>query len=184
MAITDLSFPHFIPVLLMLGMVALNHLIVHQRTERRYAIEAARLSAALGAELRMLHDLYAKNLELLDAKAGYLMSTRSPVLVYKSNLGRLSSLFEAPIIEHLVAVFAQNERIEALLAAHSNSKGGLTYVLTADSKVDELRDMYVQTARELDWTRHALDGGAPIARPAGHSLQWMAGLLQSPQPSP
>ena len=184
MVLTDLSFPHFIPVLLMLGMVALNHLIVHQRTERRYALEATRLSAALAAELRVLHDLYAKNLELLDAKAGYLMSTRSPVLIYKGNLGRLPSLFEAPIIEHLVGVFAQNERIEAVLAAHANSKGGLTYVLTANSKIDELRDMYLQTSREVEWTRHALESGAPIAKPPGHGLQWMAGLLQSPQPSP
>lgn len=183
MAIFDPTIYHLLPIVLMLGMVALNHFIVHQRTERRYALEASRLRAALGAELQVLLDLYAKNLELLETKAGYLLSTRAPVIVYKGNLGRLPSLFEAPVIEHLVSVFAQNERIEALLATHANCKNGLTYVLTADSKVDELKGMYLETSRELQWTREALDGHT-AARPAGRDLQWVSGLLQSPQPSP
>jgi hypothetical protein len=184
MTILEPSIYHFLPILLMLGMVALNHMIVHQRTERRYSIEAARLRAGLTAEMRVLVDLYAKNLELLETKAGYLLSTRSPVMVYRSNLGRITSLFEATVIEHLVNIFAQNERIEAVLAAHATSKGGLTYTLTADSKVDELKQMYLDTSRELDWACQALEGGGRLVKPLNHSLQWVSGLLQSPQPSP
>ena len=82
-----------------------------------------------------------------------------------------------------MTVFAQNERIEALLATHANCKNGLTYVLTADSKVDELKDLYVQTSRELAWTRQALNGGDKVAKPVDHSLQWVSGLLQAPQAS-
>jgi hypothetical protein len=167
----------------MLGAVALNHVIVHRRTERRYAVEAARLCAGLAAELRVLGELYETNLDLLEEKAGYLLSTRSPVVVYRSNLGRLTSLLDASIIQQLVTIFARNEQIEALLAAHATSKAGLTFQLTAESKVDALKDLYRQTARELEWTRNALEGRGDPALAAHASVQWAAGLLLSPQPS-
>ena len=184
MEITSISIYHFLPVLLMLVMVVLNHVIIHQRAERRYALESARLCAGLIAELRVLRELYEKNLDLLETKAGYLLSTRSPVMVYKTNLGRLTSLLDALTIQHLVTIFAQNERIEAVLAAHATCKAGLTYQLTPESKVEELKEMYQRTARELAWASEALEARDNLAKAPNHSLQWVAGLLQSPQPSP
>ena len=112
MNMTTDTFWHLSPFILMFGMVALNHLITHHRTEQRYAIEAARLSAALRAELVILQDLYRTNLRLIEDKADHLFSGRVAVLVYKGNLGRLTSLFDSNTIEQLVAVFARNEMIE------------------------------------------------------------------------
>jgi len=183
MEISGLSTFHLFPVLFMLAVVAINHVIVYRRTEKRYAIEAERLCAGLTAELRMLRELYDQNLGLLEAKAGYLLSTRSPVVVYKSNLGRLTSLLDASIIQQLVTIFARNEQIEALLAAHATSKAGLTFQLTAESKIDALKELYQQTARELDWARMALEGRGDPAPSAHLRFASTVGLLFSPQPS-
>src|SRR5262245_33187130 len=103
---------HLFPIVLMIGMVTLNHLIMHQRMERRYALEADRLRSALLAELRALHKTYMTNLELIESKAGYVVSTRSVAAVYRGNLPRLASLFEPPVIEPLVTWFAENEALE------------------------------------------------------------------------
>lgn len=147
---------HSMPVLLMLGMVGLNHLIMHHRTERRYALEASRLRAALISELRALQEIYRMNLELIESKANYLISARSPVLVYKGNLGRLTSLFDSPVIENLVSLFARNEIIEGLLAAHAIGKGGVSYQLTPETKLHELKQMYAAGADHAAWTCNAL----------------------------
>jgi hypothetical protein len=71
---------HLLPVVLMLGMIGLNHVIMHQRAERRYELEANRLRSALVAELRALHKLYLTNLDLIESKANYLLSTRAPAI--------------------------------------------------------------------------------------------------------
>ena len=63
------------PFLLMLALTALNHMIIHQRTERRYAIEAERLRSAIVAELRVLHELYLSNLKSIEDDANYVLST-------------------------------------------------------------------------------------------------------------
>jgi hypothetical protein len=140
---------HFLPVMLMLGMVALNHFIMHQRAERRYALEASRLTSALLAELRALLKLYLTNLELIETKANYLLSTRSSAVIYKGNLGRFTSLFEPPLIEGLVTWFAENELLEARLAAQANSKGGIAYAVTPETQIEEFRQMFATGADAL-----------------------------------
>src|SRR5262245_8100257 len=124
---------HLSPLVVMFGMVTLNHLIMHHRMERRYALEADRLRSALLAELRALHKVYMTNLELIDSKAGYVVSTRSVAAVYRGNLPRLTSLFEPPVIEPLVTWFAENEALEGKLAAQATSKGGISYQLTPET---------------------------------------------------
>ena len=94
----------FIPVVLMLSIVIANHIVTAQRNDRKTAAEASRFSAALVAELRAMLDLYKINLDLIEQKANYLLSTRSSIAIYKGNLGRLTALLEKPAIEHVVGV--------------------------------------------------------------------------------
>lgn len=161
---------HYLPLLLMLSIVAVNHLITHQRTERRYALEALRLRAALSSELRALQDTYQMNLDLISRNEDHLMSVRSPVMIYRSNLGRVTSLFESELVDELVSLFARNETIEALLAAHGTSKGGLSYLLTPKSKVEGLKQMLAAGVNHIEWTRQVLDQtqerGSPTPVPA------------------
>jgi len=147
---------HLSPLVVMFGMVTLNHLIMHHRMERRYALEADRLRSALLAELRALHKVYMTNLELIDSKAGYVVSTRSVAAVYRGNLPRLTSLFEPPVIEPLVTWFAENEALEGKLAAQATSKGGISYQLTPETGLDELKRLYAEGADALAATCDAL----------------------------
>ncbi len=152
MLLTGESIWHLSPLILMLGVLALNHLIVHHRTERRYKLEAARLTGALIAELRALHKLYLINLDLIERNATYVLSSRSSSVIYRGNIGRLTSLFDVPIIERLVTLFAENEALEARLAAQATSKGGMSYQLTVDTKLEELKQMYAIGAKDLEST--------------------------------
>jgi len=148
------AFGHWIaalsPVLLMLTIVILNHVVTQQRNDRKTASEASRFSAALAAEMRSMLGLYKMNLDLIEQKANYLLSTRSSIAIYRGNLGRLTTLLERPAIELVVEVFAQNERIEAVVAAHSNLKCNLTYQFSlADSKFDEWKRMYEEVSQSI-----------------------------------
>jgi len=173
---------HLSPILLMFGMVTLNHLIMHHRAERRYALEAGRLRSALLAELRALHKVYLANLDLIDRKANYLLSTRPVAAVYRGNLPRLTSLFEPPVIEPLVTWFAENEALEAKLAAQATSKGGLSYQLTPETGLDELKDMFTTGSERLASTYAALErddvrGGAAHGSTARHSPLFDSGVM-------
>jgi hypothetical protein len=147
----SLAFSHVIgplvPVLLMLSIVVTNHVVTGSRTNKKTIEESARFSAALAAELRAVLELYGVNLALIERKADYMLSTRSSIVVYKGNLGRLTLLLDKIAIEPVVSVFAQNERIEAIVAAHSNFKCNLTYQFTpADEKFAEWKVMYEQAS--------------------------------------
>jgi hypothetical protein len=169
----------FIPVVLMLSVVIANHIVTGQRNDRKTAAEAARFSAALVAELGAMLDLYKMNLDLIEQKANYLLSTRSSIAIYKGNLGRLTALLEKPAIEHVVGVFAQNERIEAVVAAHSNLKCNLTYQFSqADSKFDEWKQMYEQASRNIASACRILEGGAGSPGPLNNGLSWRTVLGQ------
>jgi hypothetical protein len=157
---------HFIAVAMTVGILAANHRIAHRRFERRASLDSSGLRAALVAELEALQDIYRMNLELIEEGATYLLSTRSPVLVYKHNLGRLPSVFEAPLVENLVALFARNEIIESLLAAHATPKGGLSYRLTPQTKVGALKQMYAAGLDQMTWACEALRGEVSTAPPA------------------
>jgi hypothetical protein len=147
---------HVLTIVLMTTMVGLNHLIAHHRTERRYALEANRLRSALISELGSLHDFYRMNLELIERKEDFLMSVRSPTQIYRSNLGRITSLFETSVVDDLVSVFARNELIEGLLAAHATSKGGISYQLTPKSKIDDLKKGLAEGVNHIAGMRYAL----------------------------
>jgi hypothetical protein len=151
-------FAQFTPVALMMSIIVMNHLITNQRTDKKTKTEAYRLSCALAAELRAILDLYNRNLRLIDQKANYILSSRSSVVLYRSNLGRLATLLEETVVEQLVRAFAQNEHIEAVLAAHANLKGGLTYQFSAaDAKFDEWKTMFEQSSRDMERVCRLLD---------------------------
>ena len=147
------------PVVLMISIIGMNHLIANQRADRKTETEASRLRCALAAELRALLDLYNKNLQLIEQKADYILSSRSSVVLYRANLGRLATLLEETAIQRVVSIFAQNERIEAVLSAHSNFKGGLTYQFpVADAKFDEWKSMFEQAASDSEVVCQMLEG--------------------------
>jgi hypothetical protein len=149
----------FLPALMMLSIVVTNHVVVGQRTDRKIADEASRFVIALAAELRATLELYQVNLGLIEQKADYLLSTRTSIVIYKGNLGRLTSLLDKTAIEPVVKVFAQNERIEAVVAAHSNFKCNLTYqFVPADNKFAEWKQMYEQASLSVDSACRILEG--------------------------
>jgi hypothetical protein len=151
--------PQFTPVVLMMSIFVINHLINNQRADRKTAAEASRLRSALAAELRAMLDLYKKNLQLIEKRADYILSTRSSVIVYRGSVARLTTLLEASLIEQIVGVFAQNERIEANIAARSNFKCGLTYQFPlADANFDEWKMMFIEAAADVSFVCRALEG--------------------------
>jgi hypothetical protein len=164
-----------VPVVLMLSIVVANHIVAGQRNDRKTAAEASRFSAALAAELHAMLNLYKMNLDLIEKKAGYLLSTRTMIAIYKGNLGRLTSLLEKPAIAHVVEVFAQNERIESVVAAHSNLKCNLTYQFSpADIKFDEWKQMYEQASLSIGSACQILEGGAGSPNPLSNAIPWRA----------
>ena len=164
-----------VPVVLMLSIVVANHIVAGQRNDRKTAAEASRFSAALAAELHAMLSLYKMNLDLIEKQAGYLLSTRTMIAIYKGNLGRLTALLEKPAIAHVVEVFAQNERIELVVAAHSNLKCNLTYQFSAaDIKFDEWKQMYEQASRSIGSACQILEGGAGSPNPLSSAIPWRA----------
>lgn len=130
------------PIAVMLGIVIMNHMMTHRRKGQTDQAEAGKLRTALLAELRALQDIYRVNLELIENRGRYLISTRSPVTVYRTNLGRLTCLLERAEIDKLVSLFARNDLIEELVSLHSNGRGAMSYRLLPKYSVDELRQMY------------------------------------------
>jgi hypothetical protein len=166
------------PVLLMLGIVVANHVIAGNRSDKKAASESLRFSAALLAELGAMLDLYKINLDLIDKKANYLLSTRTMIAVYKSNLSRLTVLLEDGVIRDIVDAFAENERMESQVAAYSNLKCNLTYQFSpADVNFDEWNRMYRRAAQRIIQACKKLEHGTgPIdaisSRGRIASLSW------------
>lgn len=174
-----MSLGSFIPVVMMLGIVITNHLVTGQRTDKKTALESSRLSAAIVAELRALLELYRTNLDLIEQKANYILSSRSSVAIYKGNLGRLTTLLDETSIEHVVAVYAQNERVEAIIAAHSNLKCNLTYQLVpAEVKFDEWKKMYLEGYRSISFACRVLENKAAASEASEDRLAWRSPLDQ------
>jgi len=167
----------FVPVVLMLSIVTMNYVVTGQRNDNRTAAEASRFSAALAAELRAMLDLYKMNLDLIEQKADYILSTRSSIVVYKGNLGRLALLLDKPAIEQVVGVFAQNERIEAVVAAHSNFKCNLTYQFSpAETKFDEWRQMYEQASSRVAFACRILECCTASSEVLSNEMPWRPAL--------
>jgi hypothetical protein len=62
------------------------------------------------------------------------------------------------VVEQLVGVFARNEQIEAVLSAHANLKGGLSYQFSAaDANFTEWKTMFEQSSRNIESVCGLLD---------------------------
>jgi hypothetical protein len=169
----------FIPVVLMLSVVAMNHVVTGQRAEKKTTDESLRFSTALAAELRAMLELYQVNLALIEQKADYLLSTRTSIVIYKGNLGRLTSLLDPPAIEPVVKAFAVNERIEAIVAARSNLKCNLTYQFpVADTKFDEWKQMYEWASQSIEAACRILEDRVGIPVTVRPSEPWHSAVDQ------
>jgi hypothetical protein len=169
----------FLPALMMLSIVITNNIVAGQRIDKKTADESGRFVTALAAELRSMLELYQVNLALIDRKADYLLSTRTSIVIYKGNLGRLTSLLDKTAIEPVVRVFAQNERIEAVVAAHSNFKCNLTYQFPPnDDKFAEWREMYEQASVSLDSACRILEGLTESSAPSVNIEPWRGAVGQ------
>jgi hypothetical protein len=149
---------HLTPVLMMIGIVVVNHVVAHQRLEKRTDVEASRFRAALAAELRALLDLYETNLDLLARGSDFVLSARQLTPVYKGNLGRLTTALEEDIVGRIVSVYAQNEKIEAILCARAQPKNGSSYKIAAtDLDSEEIKCLYAAAARSAEAACQALE---------------------------
>jgi hypothetical protein len=162
---------HLSVLTLVIAIMLVNRTLSARRLERRTSLESERLRTALAAELRVLEELYRVNLDLLGKKAGYVLSTRSPLLILKGNLGRLT-LLESSVIEQLVALFAHNEMMEAHIAAVTRPRAGLSYRLTRQSSAEDLGQMYAAAAADLEQARGKLDR-LEACRPSRSSIGWI-----------
>jgi hypothetical protein len=155
---------NFVPVLMMLAILVANHALTHHRSGRREDLEGTRLKAALTAELKALRELYQKNLKLLESEASYLISTRSPMIIYKSNQGKLTTLIEAELLEKIVALYAKNEMIEEIVSANASPNGPLSFRLRPASDIEELKDLYAEGMQQIARTWRVLNPEAQTAR--------------------
>lgn len=177
--VADHLIAQFTPVMFMMGIIAINHVINNQRADRRTAAEASRLRAALAAELRAMLDLYKTNLQLIEKRADHILSTRSSVIVYRGSVARLTMLLDDPLIEQIIGVFAQNEHIEAVIAARSNFKCGVTYQFAVqDAPFDEWKTMFMEAAADISFVCRTLEGHshAASAAPISTRLRPLRGL--------
>jgi hypothetical protein len=148
---------NLLSIAVMIGVIAINHGVTYQRTKRREAVECLRLRAALRSELQVLHDAYRLNIELIDRKAEYLISTRGLTAIYKANLARLTVSLGVEALDSTVSLYANNEIVEELLSTHANGKSGLSYKLSSDKDVGELRRLYELGASRTVEARKSLD---------------------------
>lgn len=168
-------------ILMTVSVVLVNHVTTHVRTEKRFALEACRLHGALSAELRSLQSLFTGNLKLLERDPSYILSGKSSALMYKGNLGRLTTLLDRPIIEQVVAIYAQNERIEAILTACAKpNAGGLAYRVTpGEVDLQELKVMYEEAVKDISVICETLEHRADVAKGINDGMRWHIGLVQS-----
>ena len=118
------------------------------------------------AELKALRELYQKNLKLLESGAGYLISTRTPMIVYKSNQAKLTTLIEAQLLEKLVSMYAKNEMIEEMLSANASPNGQLSFKLRPTSNIEELEELYAEGMQQAARTWRMFNPEAQSARAA------------------
>jgi hypothetical protein len=155
---------NFVPVLMMLAILAVNHTLTHHRSSRREDEEATRLKAALMSELRALRELYQQNLKFLEGETGYLISTRVPIVIYKSNQAKLIALIEADVLEKLVLLYAKNEMIEAILSANASPNGPLSFKLRPGSDIEELKTLYTEGTQQIARTWRVLNPEVLVMR--------------------
>jgi len=89
---------------------------------RRRVLEAARLAGAIAVELQALVQHYEDNLSLLTYPGAELISIRSPGAMFRANTNRLVGLIGERSLNALAAVYANHERIEALIKLYVKPK--------------------------------------------------------------
>lgn len=154
----NMWFFHLFPVLMMVGIAFTNNIFNFQRADRKTDLEASRLRAGLSAELRALLDLHVSNLRLVESNSDYLLSSRSLLAIYKGNLGRVTVLLDREVIAAVVASFAENEKIELLLTARAQPKGGSSYkIVPGEMDFQDLKRLYEHAERAIVAALRALD---------------------------
>ena len=146
--------------IMMICICAMNLIWNSRRTDGRFSLDAARLQAALTEELYLLARLYRSNLDLLNRTEVRLLSTRVPLAIFRANVPRLTVL-EEETIRCLVAVHANNEHIEMMVAERAKSiKNGqcTIYVLEKDEPSAELfRALFQDGSALVDRAIEALE---------------------------
>ncbi len=163
---------HLIPLIAVVTMVTVN-----VGTNRGFAIfqarrDARRHRAALAAELASLLELMRENMRLIRTDAGYVLSGRGLVAVYRGTIGRLTFLREDEIAA-VVPTYVLVERLEGLVAARTKSAGPAVYRFEAGKPdLQQLRREYHKAVAEIEKTLALLNrcraGGdqAPASAPA------------------
>jgi hypothetical protein len=147
-----------------------NNLLTSWRGYRQTARQTKRLRIALRMELAELLRVYNENLRLLAQQRGYVMSGRAFVSVIRGNLERVTTLEEAEMTA-VIAAFSHNERIEALVAAHAQPRGGAAFRLHMESApLQEIRRKY-QIGRER--VRAALEALEEPGKPDAEQPEMM-----------
>jgi len=139
---------------MMIFICAMNLVVTHRRAEQRFSLDGRRLETALVEELRLLARLYKSNLYLLDQQETRLISTRIPLAIFRANVGRIT-LLEEDSIRQLVAVHANNEHIEMMVAERAKSiKSGqcTVYVFDQSDKaaIEEFRALFAQALATVE----------------------------------
>ena len=140
--------------IMMILICAMNLVVTHRRAESRVALDGRRLETALVEELRLLVRLYRSNLYLLEQQEIRLISTRIPLAIFRANIGRITLLEEA-VIGQLVAVHANNEHIEMMVAERAKSiKSGQCTIYVFDkadnSVLDHFKDLFTQALASVE----------------------------------
>jgi len=146
--------------IMMICICAMNLIWNGRRTDGRFSLDAARLQAALTEELYLLARLYRSNLDLLNRTEVRLLSTRVSLAIFRANVPRLTVL-EEETIRCLVAVHANNEHIEMMVAERAKSiKNGqcTIYVFEKDEPSVELfRALFQDGSALVDRAIEALE---------------------------
>jgi len=139
---------------MMIFICAMNLIVTHRRAESRFTLDGRRLAVALVEELRLLARLYKSNLYLLEHQELRLISTRIPLAIFRANVGRIT-LLDEELIRRIVAVHANNEHIEMMVAERAKSiKNGqcTIYVFEKgdDFAVESFKELFSQALAALE----------------------------------
>jgi len=122
-AASDLFFRFAVPVLALTAAVSIRLTVTAVLSHRRRVLEAGRLACALAVELRMVIQHYEDNLALLNFPGATLLSIRTPGAMFRSNSNRLVGLIGERSLAPLIAVYANHERVEALVRLKLRPRG-------------------------------------------------------------
>jgi hypothetical protein len=144
---------HFAPVVAMLLVITLNRRAMKRQNSAKAVVDGLRLRAGLRSELKFLLEVYQRNLLVLRAGDGVLLSGRPLTAVYRTNSARLIALDEAEI-PAIVAAYSFIEAVEGLVAATMRSGPGHAHKLKSSDL--SLADIERQVAIGCDRIAAAL----------------------------